>query len=144
MNGDGNDVGYGEIGLLLYNGGTVCDDNFDTRAAVAICHELGYRGDSNWTSGNRDDRNGYEITLDDVDCYNSTWSTCTFSETHNCGHAEDVFLTCDPPKDLTHPGPDPTEPQFTTRFVEPDYSRPRELCGPSGDVSLGCIPGHYP
>ncbi|XP_063681810.1 deleted in malignant brain tumors 1 protein-like isoform X2 [Bolinopsis microptera] len=125
VNGDGNDVGDGEIGLLLYNGGTVCDDGFGTNAAIAICRELGYPGSpSNYTSGNRDDRNGYDITLDDVDCYSTSWSTCTFSETHNCGHSEDVFLTCNRPvPEVTHPGPDPTH---STTPVEPDYTRSGE------------------
>ena len=31
----------GELGLLLYNGGTVCDDQFDINAANAICHSMG-------------------------------------------------------------------------------------------------------
>ena len=30
------------IGLLLYNGGTVCDDGFNSNAANAICGEMGY------------------------------------------------------------------------------------------------------
>ena len=27
--------------LLLYKGGTVCDDKFDTKAAKAICKDMG-------------------------------------------------------------------------------------------------------
>ena len=41
VDSDGNTVEGGEFGLLLYNGGTVCDDFFDTNAANAICHFMG-------------------------------------------------------------------------------------------------------
>ena len=31
----------GELGLLLYNGGTVCDNDFSFNSANAICHLMG-------------------------------------------------------------------------------------------------------
>ena len=37
-------------GLLLYNGGTVCDDSFTDNAARAICIELGYTSHQSWDS----------------------------------------------------------------------------------------------
>ena len=91
---------YGEntdhSGLLLYNGGTVCNDRFNQNAANAICSLLGYAAsDSSWVSEYRwYQQNQYSITLDDVNCQTSSWSTCTFSESPNCRHSEDVFLTC--------------------------------------------------
>ena len=45
MDSEGREhVGPWERGLLLYDGGTVCDDNFDDNAAHAICNELGLGG----------------------------------------------------------------------------------------------------
>ena len=83
-------------GLLLYNGGTVCDDYFDENSAAAICTILGFEsGESSWLSGQLwAIQNDYNILLDDVRCLDTFWLSCTFSETHNCGHSEDVFLTC--------------------------------------------------
>ena len=84
-------------GLLLYGGGTVCDDHFTDDAAHAICRELGFGKAISWRSGNFwgviQDRK--PIHLDDVQCSGDRlWSSCSFSTTHNCGHGEDVFLTC--------------------------------------------------
>ena len=84
--------------MLVYNGGTVCDDYFDQFAADAICSLLGYEGGgSEWASGRSswDIQSTYLIGLDDVRCRNSSWSSCSYSESqHNCDHSEDVFLTC--------------------------------------------------
>ena len=84
------------FGLLLYNGGTVCDDIFDQNAANAICSLLGYAASgSSWISEYRwYQQNQYSITLGDVNCPTSSWSTCTYSESPNCRHSEDVFLIC--------------------------------------------------
>ena len=87
----------GRSGLLIYNNGTVCDDNFDQNAADAICSLLGYQANGSlYESGLRypELQAEYSITLDDVSCRNNTWSSCTYATQHNCGHSEDVFLTC--------------------------------------------------
>ena len=84
-------------GLLLYKSGTVCDDGFDQNAADAICSLLGYLATgSEWTSGSEiwGIQSTYRIKLDDVNCQTNFWSSCTYSEYDNCGHSEDVFLTC--------------------------------------------------
>ena len=95
VNSDGEAAGAREIGLLLYNGGTVCDDSFDDHAAAAICAELEFSRATRWTSRHRFSiQYNYEITLDDVRCSDDSWENCEFSETHNCGHSEDVFLVC--------------------------------------------------
>ena len=92
---DGNDVTERERGLLLYNGGTVCDDNFNDYAAFAICKEMGYVSAITWESGNYFSfQEDLEIKLDDVRCSEQSWSSCSYTESHNCGHSEDVFLTC--------------------------------------------------
>ncbi|KAL5265386.1 hypothetical protein ACHWQZ_G006189 [Mnemiopsis leidyi] len=83
-------------GLLLSNGGTVCDDNFNDNAAEAICRQMGYMGKLSWTYGEKwTIQTSKEITLDDVACATEEWSSCTFSFEHNCGHGEDIFLQCD-------------------------------------------------
>ena len=83
-------------GLLLSNGGTVCDDGFSDNSADAICRELGHIGQMSWSNGNNwGIQAGLEITLDDVACSSGEWSSCSFSLVHNCIHKEDVFLQCE-------------------------------------------------
>ena len=92
-----------QIGLLLYRGGTVCDDGFDNTAAEAVCRQLNPSyGMLEWTSGSRFDiQNNLDINLDDVQCSSPDWESCGHSEEHNCGHSEDVFLTCEDPTGFT-------------------------------------------
>ena len=98
MDVNGKEVKAGRIGLLLYEGGTVCDDNFDDNAANAICREMGNSGSTSWYGGRTfsfgEFQNSFEITLDDVTCTDDDWKSCTYSTSHNCGHSEDVFLSC--------------------------------------------------
>ena len=94
-NSEGGETTEGDLGLLLYYGGTVCDDNFNDKAGDAICREMGYSHATEWKSGLLYEIQGYfEITLDDVDCNDEDWENCDFSEVHNCAHSEDVFLGC--------------------------------------------------
>ena len=87
----------------MYDGGTVCDDGFGDIEAKAICREMGYNGSSSWRSGLfYDIQNSLDILLDNVDCEDEDWSTCSYSTTHNCGHSEDVFLTCVQGEPLCH------------------------------------------
>ena len=97
MDQNGNKVGARVEGLLLSNGGTVCDDSFSSNSADAICREMGFTGRMSWWYGNlwSSLQETLEITLDDVACYSGEWSSCTYSFEHNCNHNEDVFLTCD-------------------------------------------------
>ena len=92
---DGNNVTEKERGLLIYKGGTVCADDFNYYAAFAICKEMGYVSAITWESGSYFSfQENLEINLDDVSCSNHIWSSCSYSESHNCYHREDVFLTC--------------------------------------------------
>ena len=86
----------GQRGLLLYNEGTVCDDDFSDQSADAICLKLGYSRSSYWGNGFHFEarQRAYDIKLDDVECRISVWEYCTYSTRHNCDHSEDVFLTC--------------------------------------------------
>ena len=90
-----------ELGLLLYNGGTVCDDSFDTFDANAICIRMGFEGANRWEQfsssipGDWSFRFSYEIKLDDIGCvYGRGWEGCTYETDHDCYHTEDVFLSC--------------------------------------------------
>ena len=83
--------------LLLYNGGTVCDDSFDNNAATAICREMGYTDALGWTSGSywsAQDNYEYDISLDEVQCDSGEWEDCSFQTETDCQHYEDVFLSC--------------------------------------------------
>ena len=46
----GSEIQGEELGLLLYNGGTVCDDSFDSTAADAICKLMNYTDSARWTT----------------------------------------------------------------------------------------------
>ena len=93
---NGNDVSEDERGLLLYKGGTVCDDDFNHYAAVTICKKMGFPSAQKWENGNNFDlQDNLDIKLDDVRCLDDhEWSSCSYRESHNCAHSEDVFLTC--------------------------------------------------
>ena len=97
VNRDGTPVGSDEKGLLLYKGGTVCDDNFGTREAEVVCKELGYSLMVRYESGIKfqELQVGLEIKLDDLSCPQSVWGSCSYRDgSHNCQHSEDIFLTC--------------------------------------------------
>ena len=87
----------GQEGLLLHNGGSVCDDLFNITAAHAICKEMGFAGALKWTNGVKwQIQSTLKIKMDDVRCPLPDWSSCSYSTKHNCNsnHAEDIFLTC--------------------------------------------------
>ena len=100
VNHNGDHVTSG--GLVLFNGGTVCDDGFNDNAAVAICRKMGYDGsnaawkvmeDASDTAWNI--QNDYDTNLDDIVCSGDLWTDCTYDATSdNCGHTEDIFLIC--------------------------------------------------
>ena len=99
VDSDGNTISADFLGLLIYDGGTVCDDGFTDNSADAICIEMGFpSGHTSWSYGNNwSIQSNYEITMDDVVCDRVYWSECRYSLSHNCGHSEDVFLQCDGP-----------------------------------------------
>ena len=84
-------------GLLIYNGGTVCDDHFNMNAAHAICKVMGYRrGAVRYRNGLAygTQQTRRSIRMDDVICRSTTWSSCRYRTSHNCSHGEDILLTC--------------------------------------------------
>ena len=74
----------------------MCDDGFSDTAAAAICRHLGFGGASSWTSSGTffSGQERMPINMDDVSCSSTTWSECSFDEANNCGHKEDVTLSC--------------------------------------------------
>ena len=86
-----------QLGLLLYNGGTVCSDGFTVIAADAICREMNFKRAILWDShpGYSMERSQYQIKLDNVNCEIPIWKNCSFNARHhNCHHKDDVFLSC--------------------------------------------------
>ena len=97
----GNIIVGEELQLLLYNGGTVCDDSFTMTAAHAICKDMGYVEAIEWYNGKdlgEDDiRSHYTINMRGVRCNTADWKNgCSYveGEIMNCAHDEDVFLSC--------------------------------------------------
>ena len=75
----------------------MCGDNFDDTAADAICKTMNYTGAIRWTTYDADfDHIKYDnnITLDDVRCSKAEWTSCTYSDSSDCNHLEDVLLSC--------------------------------------------------
>ena len=95
-----SDERYNDVmpaGLLIYRGGTVCDDSFNDNAANAICREMGYTRAVRWeTFGDQYEiQNQLVITLDDVSCPDGNWESCYYrDDVNNCNHNEDVYLHC--------------------------------------------------
>merc|ERR1719232_1698169 len=103
INRYGHAVGGNRMGLLTYQGGTVCDDYFSWNSAHAICRVMGYASARSWRHGRLYgvQQTHRRIVMDDVRCRYSWWNYCSYRIGHNCGHHEDVFLTCRPGR--THP-----------------------------------------
>ena len=103
VNSDGQTAGANTLGLLIYEGGTVCDDGFTDNSADAICYTMGYpQGHTSWGIGNIwSIQSNYEITLSNAECSSGEWSSCSYLLSPNCGHSEDVFLQCGGPGKFT-------------------------------------------
>ena len=94
---DGIVIDADEGGLLLFGGGTVCDDGFSYKSANTICRELGYGAAAQWRSGVNwgSIQTSKPINLGNVFCTNDgRWASCRSSTTRDCIHNEDVFLEC--------------------------------------------------
>ena len=94
--------------------GTVCDDGFGVTEAQSACHTLGFNGvtitaalessdsrSSSYFSSTTtppDTPSDNSILMDDVNCATNTTNFLTCSHrgwgVENCGHDEDVLLTC--------------------------------------------------
>ena len=103
MDSEGNDiVEGGQLGLLLYRGGTVCNHrwnrDFTYKEADIICRLMNFTRAVRWTNKERFDiQSNYDINLGDVECdsrYSDDWDRCRNKKKPLCGHDEDVFLSC--------------------------------------------------
>ena len=87
-------------GLLLYNGGFVCDDDMNNNVAILICMEMGFVGALSWSGFQQNGSN--EFGMDSIYCSGATdWSQCTFKTTDDCSNGEGVQLVCT--YDANHP-----------------------------------------
>jgi len=102
-------------GLLLNNGGTVCDDYFSMNSAHAVCRRMGFSRAVSWRHGllYGSMQSRKRITMDDVRCRATYWNYCSYRSSHNCGHHEDVFLTCQPYYHVVRASSYSSRPRFT-------------------------------
>jgi len=77
--------------------GTVCNDHFNNAAASVVCHMLGYKRTGQFIGSHYGAGNG-TIWLDDIRCDGTERhiSECSHGGwgIHNCGHDEDVAVSC--------------------------------------------------
>ena len=99
MDRNGDEITDEREGLLLYSGGTVCDDNFSDNSANAICSELGHNFRAvSWTSGFIFPtlQSSKTVTMNDVGCSSGIWSSCSPATSRfTCRHMEDIHLACE-------------------------------------------------
>lgn len=99
MDPNGDPVGSGKPGLLLYKGGKVCSEGFRDIAANYFCNELGFSSAKGWFSGHyftlQDD---LVFTISGIHCtadQNTTLNQCTWKDRDfKCLDENSVFLTC--------------------------------------------------
>ena len=78
------------------NWGTVCDDNFEQIDAQAACITLGFTSLRSFKTYNSGYSESVPTLMDDVACPTNTtdFLQCTIVDEENCGHSEDVLLSC--------------------------------------------------
>ena len=86
---------------IYHNGvwNTVCDKNWTDRNTQVVCRQLGYGYSSAITDHNVPAGKG-PILLDNVNCSGNETNLLACSHNglgnHNCGHVQDVGVTCFP------------------------------------------------
>ncbi|XP_066296790.1 scavenger receptor cysteine-rich domain-containing group B protein-like [Branchiostoma lanceolatum] len=79
--------------------GTVCDDSFDLQDATVVCRMLGYERAAQYHDEAYFGEGSGTIYMDELRCSGSESSLfdCGYDGwgIHNCGHGEDVGVTCD-------------------------------------------------
>lgn len=80
--------------------GTICDDSFDVREANVICRQLGFQRGGVVLTGSSYGGGRGPIWMDDLECLGNETSiqSCTRKPwgVNNCGHDEDVAVSCTP------------------------------------------------
>eukprot|EP00058_Branchiostoma_floridae_P007724 XP_002593212.1 hypothetical protein BRAFLDRAFT_120140 [Branchiostoma floridae] len=157
----GDYYSYGRV-EVYYNGqwGTVCDDGFGWNEANVVCHELGFdQVDTYYHNAHYGSGSG-PIWLDDLNCYGSESSLqyCPHRGwgSHNCGHGNDVSVSCVEPSRTDMETSTISIPQtpgwweLTTNYWDwwrtTSYNRPPHVpCGGHITQSSGVIQSpHYP
>ena len=98
----GNTAESGQLGLLLYQGGTVCNEFFNNQTAEAICRRMNFSSAIEWKSELESEiQKKFEVAMKIINCPDVVRKSeqCTFSEViidfeDNCFHRKDVFLKC--------------------------------------------------
>ncbi|XP_035692465.1 deleted in malignant brain tumors 1 protein-like [Branchiostoma floridae] len=139
----GDYYSYGRV-EVYYNGqwGTVCDDGFGWNEANVVCHELGFdQVDTYYHNAHYGSGSG-PIWLDDLNCYGSESSLqyCPHRGwgSHNCGHGNDVSVSCVVPTSTDKPWWWTTEDWWKT---EPDHFQVRLRGG--DNYSYGRVEVYY-
>lgn len=93
-------TGRVEVSYDGYEWGSVCDDSFNDVNAAVVCNSLGLPSAGaaaiNYYGGSTGHMNDGSILMDDVYCSGEEWDLwgCSYTSDHNCGHTEDVGVTC--------------------------------------------------
>ena len=95
----GKEVAAGELGLLLYRGGTVYDSygNNDFNRADIICRELNFTYSIKWTNnGSFAIQSNYDVHIKNVECDEADWNRCRYyqADSNSQSHEKDVYLSC--------------------------------------------------
>ena len=53
---------------------------------------MGYSGARSWRFGMS--WGTYRISLDDMNCTEGDWGSCSYTTSHNCVHDKDIFISC--------------------------------------------------
>ena len=97
---DGHNFYSGRVEIYR-NGvwGTVCDDNWTNTNAQVVCQQLGFGSSSASVDFDVPAGTG-PILMDDVNCISGQTNLLACSHNgfgnHDCGHTEDVGVTCRP------------------------------------------------
>ncbi|XP_067102757.1 lysyl oxidase homolog 2A-like [Osmerus mordax] len=94
-------IGEGRVEVLK-NGawGTICDDNWNTRAATVVCRELGFGSAKEALSGGRLGQGMGPVHMNEVECsgFEKSLTDCFFNRDElGCSHEEDAAVRCNIP-----------------------------------------------
>ncbi|XP_063330561.1 lysyl oxidase homolog 2A isoform X1 [Pelmatolapia mariae] len=94
-------IGEGRVEVLK-NGewGTVCDDNWNIRAATVVCRELGFGSAKEALTGARMGQGIGPVHMNEVECsgFEKSLTECYFNPNSlGCSHEEDAAVKCNVP-----------------------------------------------
>uniref|UniRef100_A0A673APC4 Lysyl oxidase homolog n=1 Tax=Sphaeramia orbicularis TaxID=375764 RepID=A0A673APC4_9TELE len=94
-------IGEGRVEVLK-NGewGTVCDDNWNIRAATVVCRELGFGSAKEALTGARMGQGIGPVHMNEVECsgFEKSLTECYFNrDALGCSHEEDAAVKCNVP-----------------------------------------------